>query len=126
MEVEFILTMKSTCSFNNDHFYVESVAPIFKRKFKASFLLTRIKWPYCFVRLRTSADYIFRFAFEISEGILRNQKITIGLDSFSYLYFNIYIWPHLDFNSIYIDNPVEICKITVIPFGSMLPNLQGH
>ena len=26
----------------------------------------------------------------------------------------------------YIDYPVESCKITVILFGSMLPNLKGH
>ena len=30
MEFEFILTVKSTCFFKYHHFYVESVAPIFK------------------------------------------------------------------------------------------------
>ena len=30
MEVEFMLTVKSTCFFKNHHFYVESEAPIFK------------------------------------------------------------------------------------------------
>ena len=67
-----------------------------------------------------SADYIFFWSFEIGEVILRNQQIIIGLDSFSN------IWPHLDYTSLCIDYPVESCKITVILFGSMLPNLKGH
>ena len=53
---------------------------------------------------------------EISEGILRNQKIIIGLDSFSNQRL-IHLAP------LCIDYPVESCKITVILFGSMLPNL---
>ena len=33
--------------------------------------------------INQSADYISFWSFEISQGILRNQKIIIGLDSFS-------------------------------------------
>ena len=73
---------------------------------------------------RTSSivQIIFSFwSFEISEGILRNQKIIIGLDSFSNQRLT-YLAP-FDYTSLYIDYPVESCKITVIFFGSMLPNL---
>ena len=54
---------------------------------------------------------------------MRNQKFILGLDSFSnqrliHMYLAIYI-------SI-IDYHVEHCKIKVILFGSMLPNLIGH
>ena len=46
-----------------------------------------------------------------------------GLSRFlTYVY---YIWPHLDYTSLFIDHPVEECKITVILFGSMLPDLIG-
>ena len=62
------------------------------------------------------------WSIEIREGILRNQKIIIGLHSFSNKRL-IYIWSHLDCTSLCIDYPVERCKITVILLGSMLPNL---
>ena len=43
------------------------------------------------------------------------------------IYFNVkYIWSHLYNTSLSIDYPVESCKILVILFGSMLPNLKGH
>ena len=74
---------------------------------------------------RTSSIVQIIFSFwtlEISEGILRNQKIIIGLDSFSNHCSNIF-GPHLDFTSLCIDYAVEKCKITVILFGSMLSNL---
>ena len=60
---------------------------------------------------------IFSFwSFEISKGILRNQKFIIGLDSFLT---NVqYIWPLLDNTSLCIDYPVESCKIAIILFGS--------
>ena len=32
----------------------------------------------------------------------------------------------LDKTSLCIDYHVECCKVTVFPFGSMLPNLKGH
>ena len=32
MDVEFIRTVKSACFFKSHHFYIESVAPIFKMK----------------------------------------------------------------------------------------------
>ena len=61
---------------------------------------------------RTSyiVQIIFSFwSFEISGGILRNQKIIIGLDSFSnqrLIYLAIF-----DCNSLSIDYPVESSKI---------------
>ena len=74
---------------------------------------------------RTSSivQIIFSFwSFVISGGILRNQKIIIGLDSFSNQHL-IYIWPHFDLNSLCIDYRAERCEITVFLFGSMLSNL---
>ena len=38
----------------------------------------------------------------------------------------LYLWLHLDNTSLFISYPVEGCKITVILFGSVLPNLKGH
>ena len=66
-----------------------------------------------------SADYISFWSFEISEDILRNQKI-IGLDSFSdQRLINLAPFGY----SLCIDYPVANCKITVILFGFMLSNL---
>ena len=68
---------------------------------------------------------IFSFwSFEISEGILRNQKLIISLDSFSNL--RLYIWLCIDNTSLCIDLSVERKKNTVFLFGSILPNLEGH
>ena len=68
---------------------------------------------------------IFSFwSFEISEDILRNQKFIISKDSFSYQCL-IYL-VSLDNTSLCVDYPVERCKISVILFGCMLPNLKGH
>ena len=54
---------------------------------------------------------IFSFwSFEISKGILRNQKFIIGLDSFS-KQCSIYL-AHLEKTSPYIDYPVERCKLS--------------
>ena len=73
---------------------------------------------------RTSSivQIIFSFwSFEISDGILRNQKIIIGLESFSNQRL-MYLAPFG--KPLYtIDYHVERCKITVILFGTMLPNL---
>ena len=52
---------------------------------------------------------------------MRNQKIIIELYSFSNQRLNYLA--HLDYTSLCIGYPVEGCKITVIPFGSMLQNL---
>ena len=52
---------------------------------------------------------------QISEGILRNQKIIIGLDSFSNQ--RLKYLAHSDYTSLCIDHPVEKCKITVIIFA---------
>ena len=73
---------------------------------------------------RTSSivQLIFSFwSFEISDGILRNQKTIIGLDSFSNQSL-IYFAPFGLYGPC-IDYPNERCKITIILFGSMLPNL---
>ena len=72
--------------------------------------------PYC--------RFYFHFrSFVISEEILRNQKIIIGLDLL-FPMFNIF-GLILDNTSLCIDYPqaVESCKIMVILFGSMLPDL---
>ena len=59
---------------------------------------------------------IFSFwSLEISEGIPRNQKYIIGLDSFSIQRF-IYL-TCLDNTSLCLDSPVESCKNKVIHFG---------
>ena len=74
------------------------------------------------------------WSFEISEGILRNQKIIIGLDSFSsqrviYIFGPIWVilvfvsTTLLDVSSLWI---LKRCNITVIFFAPMLPNLKGH
>ena len=66
-------------------------------------------------RTPSIVQIIFSFwSFEISEGILRNQKIIIGLDSFSNLRL-IY----LDYTSLCIDYPVKRCKILLFAIGSL-------
>ena len=73
-------------------------------------------------RTSSIAQIIFSFwSFEISGGIPRNQKIIKGLDSFSKQH--LLFWPHLDFTSLCNDYPIKSCKIALILFGSMLPNL---
>ena len=79
----------------------------------------RIKSP----RISSIVQIIFSFcSFEISEDILRNQNIIIGLESFSNLRFYIYssVWIILVFET------DKSCKITIFLFGSILPNLKGH
>ena len=77
-------------------------------------------------RTSSNVQVIFSFwSFEISEDILRNQKLFIGQDSFSNQCL-IYLAPFRYNASLCIDYPVESCKISVIIFGSMLPNLKGH
>ena len=58
-----------------------------------------------------SADYIFLLV--LDQGILRNQKIIISLDSFSNQYFGS-IWIILVFVS--DKYTVESCQITVIVY----------
>ena len=53
------------------------------------------------------------WSFDISGGILRNQKIIIGL-----VYLALF-----GYTSLCNDYPVESCKIIVILSGSMLTNL---
>ena len=54
MEVEFILTVKSTCFFKNHHIYVESVAPIFKMEIQSRVPDYKDKMVLLFFRLRPS------------------------------------------------------------------------
>ena len=68
-------------------------------------------------RISTIVQFIFHFwSFEISERILRNQKFTIGLDSYSLYLFgshlDIYIYIYI-YISLYIDCLFEINKIAV-------------
>ena len=44
-----------------------------------------------------SADYLF-WSFEISKGILRDQKLMIGLDSFTIKRI-LNVWPQYEFKS---------------------------
>ena len=54
MEVESIPTVKSTCFFKNHQFYVESVAPIFKKEVQSQIPINKDKMVLLFFRLRTS------------------------------------------------------------------------
>ena len=54
-----------------------------------------------------------------SQARASSFRIFYDIHSITYKY----IWPHLDYTSHCIDYPVESCKITVIHFGFMLPNL---
>ena len=58
MEVEFIPSVKSTCFFKNHHFYVESVAPIFKMEVQSQIPINKDKMVLLFFRLRTSKTYL--------------------------------------------------------------------
>ena len=51
--------------------------------------------------------------------------IIVGVDSFSTQRFNI-VGSIFDFTNLGIDYPVEKCKITVVLFGSMLPDLSVY
>ena len=65
-------------------------------------------------RTSTIVQFIFHFwSFEISERILRNQKLTIGLDSYSrqFIYLDL-IWIYI-YISLFIDCLFEIHKIAV-------------
>ena len=53
MEVEFIITVKSTCFFKKHNFYVESVAPIFKMEVQSQVPINKDKMVFLFFRLRT-------------------------------------------------------------------------
>ena len=51
----------------------------------------------------------FQMSFEISGGILRNQKITIGLDSFSNQRLLYCIWFYLDYTNLCIKSSLAPC-----------------
>ena len=73
-------------------------------------------------RILSIVQIIFSFwSFDISESILRNPKFIIGLDSLTNV---LYIWLCLDDNRFCIDFPIESCKITVFPFGSICQILR--
>ena len=58
MEVEFILTVKSTCFFKNHHFYVESVAPIFIMDVQSQIPINKDEMVLLFFRLRTRKTWL--------------------------------------------------------------------
>ena len=78
-------------------------------------------------RKSTIVQFIFHFwSFENSEHILRNQKLTIGLDSYSrqFIYLDL-IWIYSF--SFCIDCLFEIHKIAVcFSLAFVARSLQGH
>ena len=54
MEVELILTLKSTCFLKNHQFYVEYVAPIFKMEVLSQVPIDKDKIVLLFFRLKTN------------------------------------------------------------------------
>ena len=74
-------------------------------------------------RTSTIVQFIFHFwSFEISERILRNQKLTIGLDSYSrqFIYLDL-IWIYI---SVFVST--AYLKFTKLQYGFLLLSLQGH
>ena len=80
-------------------------------------------------RISTIVQFIFHFwSFEISERILRNQNLTIGLDSYSrqfiyldliWIYIYIYIYISVFLSTAYL-------KFTKLQYVFLLFSLQGH
>ena len=78
-------------------------------------------------RTSTIVQFIYHFwSIEISQRILRNQKLTIGLDSYSRQFY--LFGPHLDiYISLLNDCLFEIHKIAVcFPIAFIARSLQGH
>ena len=77
-------------------------------------------------RTSTIVQFIFHFwSFEITEHILRNQNLIIGLDSYSRRF--IYLDPILIYISLWIDCLFEIHKIAAcFPLHFVAKSLQGH
>ena len=74
-------------------------------------------------RTSTIVQFIFHFwSFEISERILRNQKLTIGLDSYSrqFIYLDL-IWIYI---SVFVST--AYLKFTKFQYVFLLLSLQGH
>ena len=76
--------------------------------------------------LWTIVQFIFHFwSFEISERILRSQKLTIGLDSYSrQIYLFIYLDPIWIFFSVF--ESTAYLKFTKLQYVFLLLSLQGH
>ena len=77
-------------------------------------------------RTSTIVQFIFHFwSSEISERILRNQKLTIGLDSYSR---QVYLFIYLDPIWIYISvfESTAYLKFTKLQYVFLLLSLQGH
>ena len=74
-------------------------------------------------RKSTIMQFIFHFwSFEISESSLRDQKITIGLDSYSRLFIYLdLIWIYI---SVFV--PTAYLKFTKLQYVFLLFLLQGH
>ena len=74
-------------------------------------------------RTSTIVQFIFHFwSFEISERILRNQKLTIGLDSYSRQF--IYLDPIRIYISVF--ESTAYLKFTKLQYVFLLLLLQGH
>ena len=80
-------------------------------------LIRQSKSLHIYIAKSSIVQIVFSFR---SLGILKNQKIITGLDSFSNQ------WLCFDNTRLCIDCRVESCKITVFLFGSILLNLKGH
>ena len=74
-------------------------------------------------RTSTIVQFIFHFwSFENSERILRNQKLTIGLDSYSrqFIYLDLF-WIYI---SVFVST--AYLKFTKLQYVFLLLSLQGH
>ena len=74
-------------------------------------------------RTSTIVQFIFHFwSFANSERILRNQKLTIGLDSYSrqFIYLDL-IWIYI---SVFVST--DYLKFTKLQYVFLLLSLQGH
>ena len=59
-------------------------------------------------------------------SLLVPEKSIMCLDSFSNQCLMHVFWHHLDNTSLFIDYPVDSCKITIIFVSSMLPYSKCH
>ena len=79
-------------------------------------------------RTSTIVQFIFHFwSFEISERILRNQKLTIGLDSYSkqFIYLDL-IWIYI-YISVFLSTAyLKFTKLQYFSLAFVARSLQGH
>ena len=76
-------------------------------------------------RTSTIVQFIFHlWSFEISERILGNQKLTIGLDSYSIQFIYLFIWTPFGYISVF--ESTAYLKFTKLQYVFLLLSLQGH